>query len=454
MLFSTIHQMSAAPIRRLNPALRALVLPVLLLLMSSVHAADAESLRQSYDEAFQEMYKDVGDLDKTFRFAELAAQVGDLEGAIAALERMLLLDPNLPTVRMQLGVLYLRLESYGMAYAYLSEVRDDEQVPSEVREQAENLISQIDAAVSSHKLSSTLMAGVRYQSNANGGPLSGNILLFGESATLDDQYTQQADWDVNATGQFGYIYDFRTEPATTLNVDLSIYANRQNEQSEIDTKLLELKAGGGFLLSTDLEQSLELKPFLVANDLSLNSVGTFSGFGGGLTVSRRLSKTRSWNIEARYVERDYDDAAQAGLEGPRTRVTFSHTASISERMTGVVSAFAFDENAKDNFAAYRQYSLSGTLQRILDPPGVLSLQPWIGSLVLGYSDKAYQAASAAIDPNTIRSDGTLSTSASLTIPLWFNTALVTVIGYTDVDSNLPNYTNQNLFTSVSAMGQF
>ena len=53
------------------------------------HAADAESLRQSYDEAFQEMYKDVGDLDKTFRFAELAAQVGDLEGAIAALERML-----------------------------------------------------------------------------------------------------------------------------------------------------------------------------------------------------------------------------------------------------------------------------------------------------------------------------------------------------------------------------
>ena len=120
----------------------------------------------------------------------------------------------------------------------------------------------------------------------------------------------------------------------------------------------------------------------------------------------------------------------------------------------MVNAIAFDENAKEDSAAFRQYALSGTLQRVLDPLGGLSLQPWMGSLLVGYSDKEYQAASEAIDPNTVRSDATVNTSASLTVPLWLNTALVTMIGYTDVDSNLPNYTNENLFTMVSVMGQF
>ena len=440
--------------RWLYRVLPAVAIPVLLLMSSMVRGDDTESLRQSYDQAFQEMYKDVGNLDKTFYFAEIAAQVGDLEGAIAALERMLLLDPNLPTVRMQLGVLYLRLESYGMARAYLSEVQNDSEVPAEVRKEAGSLINQIDAAVSPHKLSGTIMGGVRYQSNANGGPTSTKVLLLGVEQLLETEYAEQSDWDVNATSQFSYIYDFRTEPAMTLNMDLSLYANRQNEQSQIDTELLELKTGGSFLFSTDLEQTFELKPFLVANDLTLNSVGTFSAFGGGLTVNRRVSPTRSWTIEARYVEREYDNASQSGFEGPRTRLTFSHTQSISERTIGVVNAIVFDENAKDDSAAFRQYALSGTLQRVLDPLGGLSLQPWMGSLVVGYSDKEYQAASEAIDPNTVRSDATVNTSASLTVPLWLNTALVTLIGYTDVDSNLPNYTNENLFTMVSVMGQF
>ena len=130
--------MSAVLPRWRYRVLPAVAIPVLLLMMSSmVRGDDAESLRQSYDQAFQEMYKDIGNRDKTFQFAELAAQVGDLEGAIAALERMLLLDPNLPTVRMQLGVLYLRLESYGMARAYLREVQTTDEVPAEVRDAAE-----------------------------------------------------------------------------------------------------------------------------------------------------------------------------------------------------------------------------------------------------------------------------------------------------------------------------
>ena len=58
------------------------------------------SLQTRYDEAFQETLRDPANLDVLFRFAGLAIETGDLEGAISA------------SVRLELGVLYFRLGSY------------------------------------------------------------------------------------------------------------------------------------------------------------------------------------------------------------------------------------------------------------------------------------------------------------------------------------------------------
>ena len=66
----------------------------------------AGELQRQYDSAFQEMLRKPADLDVLFKFAALAAQTGDLEGAVSALERMLLINPDLPRVRLELGVLY------------------------------------------------------------------------------------------------------------------------------------------------------------------------------------------------------------------------------------------------------------------------------------------------------------------------------------------------------------
>ena len=69
-------------------------------------AVPSSELKQQYDAAFQETLSKPADLDVLFRFASLAAQTGDLEGAISALERMLLINPDLPRVRLELGGLY------------------------------------------------------------------------------------------------------------------------------------------------------------------------------------------------------------------------------------------------------------------------------------------------------------------------------------------------------------
>ncbi len=45
-------------------------------------------------------------------------------------------------------------------------------------------------------------------------------------------------------------------------------------------------------------------------------------------------------------------------------------------------------------------------------------------------------------------------SASVTVALSAGLALVGSVGYTEVDSNVPNYLNDNKFVSLSAMGRF
>src|SRR6188508_2215009 len=107
-------------------------------------AADSKAdLARQYDEAFQETLRKPADLDVLFRFAMLASQTGDLEGAISALERMLLINPDLPRVRLELGVLYYRLKSYEVARTYLEGVQKSANVPTEVRARADQFLAQI-----------------------------------------------------------------------------------------------------------------------------------------------------------------------------------------------------------------------------------------------------------------------------------------------------------------------
>src|SRR6266851_4471610 len=106
-------------------------------------AVSSSELTRRYDAAFQETLSKPADLDVLFRFAGLATQVGDLEGAVSALERMLLINPDLPRVRLELGVLYYRLGSYEVARTYLETGLKAPALPPEVRSWAEQLMAKM-----------------------------------------------------------------------------------------------------------------------------------------------------------------------------------------------------------------------------------------------------------------------------------------------------------------------
>jgi len=97
-------------------------------------------LRAAYEQAFQLAMQNPADPPTLAKFAQLAIQVGDMEGAISALERLLLLDSEQADVKLELGVLYYRLGSIDAARMYLESARTSRQASAEVRERAETFL--------------------------------------------------------------------------------------------------------------------------------------------------------------------------------------------------------------------------------------------------------------------------------------------------------------------------
>jgi Flp pilus assembly protein TadD len=96
--------------------------------------------RAAYDKAFQATLEKPSDPETLARYADLAVKVGDIEGAISALERLLLIDANQPEVKLELGVLYYRLGSKEAALTYLEGARGSPEASTQVRDRAEEFL--------------------------------------------------------------------------------------------------------------------------------------------------------------------------------------------------------------------------------------------------------------------------------------------------------------------------
>lgn len=102
--------------------------------------APSSEVRAAYQASFQETLRKPSDPATLIAFAEIAIKTGDLEGAISALDRLLLIDGDQPDVKLELGVLYFRLGSFEAARTYLAEVRFSRRASPVLKTRAEEFL--------------------------------------------------------------------------------------------------------------------------------------------------------------------------------------------------------------------------------------------------------------------------------------------------------------------------
>jgi TolA-binding protein len=103
----------------------------------------SDATRAAYEQAFAQSLEKPSDPQTLVHFAETAVAVGDIEGAISALERLLLIDGDQPDVKLELGVLYYRLGSTEAARAYLQDVSSSNDASGEDKERANTFLQEM-----------------------------------------------------------------------------------------------------------------------------------------------------------------------------------------------------------------------------------------------------------------------------------------------------------------------
>lgn len=106
-------------------------------------ARDKSQVASEFHAAFEKMYANPGDVNLTLEYAKLAVELGDYESALSPLERVLMLNPNLPEARLELGIMYFKLNSKLVAREHLKLVADDASVDEALKQRAQAYLAKL-----------------------------------------------------------------------------------------------------------------------------------------------------------------------------------------------------------------------------------------------------------------------------------------------------------------------
>lgn len=443
----------------LGVSIVALLTVAILATIVGVHPAIAQQtqavspqLEAEYDAAFQDMLQKPSDLDVLFKFATIAAKTGDLEGAISALERMLLVDPDLPRVRLELGVLYYRLGSFEVARSYFEVTLKSASLPPDVKARAEQFLAESEKRLTRSRFTGEIFAGMRYQSNANLGPPTSSVRLFGQTANLNQAALGTADWGAVTSGFLRHIYDLGQNNPAQLETQLSGYLNRQFQIQAANVSILDLTSGPRFKAFNGIFEDVTLKPFGTVGYIWVNDVPYYGSFGSGLEVGALLSDKLRNTTNFVWRRQMYQNTWYIPTNNQFTGVEYSANTTFQYALNEAVMLYANGnlQRYQTDSTPWQNYTLYGTgggMSFSFTDPLFKSELPWSISLFANVQWWYYDQPDAVVDPTVTRQQIDTILNITLSIPFDQRTMFTVSGGRFVRSSDIPNYA----FTNNSAL---
>lgn len=254
---------------------------------TSAQTAGVEGLTARRDALFAQTLQDPANLDVAFEYAMVSAQLGDYEGAIAALERILVFAPNLPRVQLELGALYYRIGATEMARTYFEAVRD-EPVPPEVLSRVDTYLAALDRQEKPFLVEGQFTLGGQFQSNANAAPDGGTVVVNGIPLELNEDARSRADVNVFSLVALHFSYDLKNQ-GDLIEADFVTYNNLYVEENELNLNLFELTVGPSFSLGRFGLDGSRVGLYSIVGAVALDRSGYSTAVGLGARLESQLT---------------------------------------------------------------------------------------------------------------------------------------------------------------------
>jgi len=422
----------------------------------ALSAGERQRLEAQKEQLFQRMLHNPADLDATFAYADVAARLGDYEAAVSALDRMLLFNPNLPRVELEIGALYFRMGAYDLARDYFARAAASNP-PPEVRARIDEYMAQIDKATARHHLSGYLFFGGQYQSDANVAPGSPLILSPIGPVLLNSPFSRQASGSIFASGSLLYSYDLEDQRRDTIEVTSVGYLNHYFNSlvTRLDLSLLEITAGprinfpnGGLLGNI----AASVKPYAIGDEVGLGWAQYFAAYGTGFEYDESLwgdmlLKT-VFEFRQKYFTNTDLRPLSTGLNGSDKLLSVIVIKPIFQNSQLNLEFDYLDQTTSLPYYTNATYALIAGYHLNYDPPFHLTRFPWQTGVFLGRAWSIYQSPDPCCNTSN-NPELFFSTSSQLTqrwrfgvteaVPLTPRVAVVLQLERDIVASNLPIY---------------
>lgn len=420
--------------------------------------AEPESLQAQYDATFQQMLRSPGNQDIMFKFAGIAMRLGNYEAAISTLERMLLFNPELPRIRLELGVLYFRLGSFDVSRSYLKRAIEAKDVPQEVRVRAESYLDEIDKRSSRNKFTGSVFFGMRYQTNVNAGPGSPGVRAEGIDAVLNDEFLGDDDYNFFASAVVQHDLDLHTQENETWRTIARAYWSRQFSLRQFDVSVLEATTGPRLAVFPDKFEDLSFRPYLLAGIVALEQARFFYTLGGGFEVrkpiGKRLIVEGGYELRRKEFRNTTRRPTSDGLSGYEHAVRFGGQFAITDAVLLNLRFSAVRDDARVKFNSNTEYSVSSSLSVRYTAPFQITSWPWrsvfaVSRVVSNYSDQ-----NPAIDPDIERLDHEWRLTLTNSIGLTEQWSIILQFQRVINNSNLSNFEFDNDTVLLGASWRF
>jgi hypothetical protein len=368
---------------------------------------------------------------------------------------MLLYNPELPRVRLELGVLYFRLGSYAIARTYLTSAVRGAEVPSEVKARVQKFLAEIGKRTSRHSFSGSIFSGFRYQTNVNAAPERPAGYAF---STLASVTTRDDDKNYFMSGSMKYVYDPQSETGGVFESDFLGYVSRQASEHDYNLVYLDTSFGprGRFMPETfDL---VSWRPHISFSYVALANSPYYYSYGAGFDFSKQFSPATTGSLEIstekRHYRADRERTAAREISGEITEITGSvqHLINSWLRIGGKIGMEITSAESSKNSS--REFTIGVNASVSYDAPLNFGAETWSTRFDTTVSDTDYKASDSDVDSSRKRRDREVRFTVTNTIPIDRRWAISATLERTRVSSNILNYDYTNSSVSIGAALRF
>ena len=329
------------------------------------------------------------DAEASFQFAQAAAAEGRFREAIAALERVLILNPGLANIKLEIGVLYLRLGQSAISERFIREAIASPGAPPEVKARAAELLDIAERGNDRTATAFAISGGLVSDSNANSGPEDG--------ATPESLGRSDTSAFLRLSGRVSHDLGFQAGHRFIGGIDF--YSRQYSETSELDINRFALTFGPSFNIGAESESPANLQLTLDASHLERDGESYLVEVGPTLTYARKLGENTRLQFSAAYRDQDYKATTASPSNDERTGSTTSLGAQFRRSVDeNKVLSYGLRYTVKDaevGYEAYDEVSVNGGYAVVADPLIGIGNGKWRYSLNANLAQRSYDAADTA-----------------------------------------------------------